>query len=227
MASRDWLDAVGSAGVEEPGEGAEGSPGTWEIQSSPSNHSARGWPNRNKPRPAAARAFATPTGAKQRTHRRYRQAKETKRGGKDGGKSQRPDSTDDARELCTPSDRAEGSGASDRSTSGRNYVRMHRNPPDVSPKRQRIAELARSPWVSVYVTIHSRVNGRSEEPYALMRARTDLWEPRAGQPPEATRPEANGIKLSTDCPKSPLPCRPPWRRKCGRTIAHDRVESLT
>src|SRR4051795_12219095 len=37
-----------------------------------------------------ARAFAGPAGANWRTHRRYRRAKETKLGGTNGGKSQRP-----------------------------------------------------------------------------------------------------------------------------------------
>src|SRR6185295_13548231 len=93
------LDTDDPAGVEEPGEGAEGSPGTWEIQSSPSKSSARAGRTATSPGPRP-RAFARSTGAKRRTHRRYRQAKETKRGGRGGGKSQRPDSTEgEARPL--------------------------------------------------------------------------------------------------------------------------------
>jgi hypothetical protein len=83
-----------------------------------------------------------------------------------GGKSQRPDSTEGGDQVSaakrgnsdTPGDRVEGSGASDHETSGRKYVGcMHGNPDNVSTKRRRIAELARS-WAGVCVMIYKRVN---------------------------------------------------------------------
>ena len=94
------------------------------------HHLGTGWPIPNKPR-SAGRAFAGPAGAKRReridgTAKR----RKTKRGGTDGGKSQRPDSTEGGGEAspvkrgnpATPGDRVEGSGASDHAASGRNDV---------------------------------------------------------------------------------------------------------
>src|SRR5690348_10728421 len=82
-------------------------------------------------------------GSESRTHRRHRQAKETKRGGTDGGKSQRPDSTGEAREprhtRGGPRGGKRGVGSRDLRKETR---RMHGNPDSVSTKRRRIAELA-------------------------------------------------------------------------------------
>lgn len=109
---------------------------------------------------------------------RYRQAKATKRGGMDGRKSQRCDSTVEAGELA-PEDPVKGSAAS----AGR-------------PDRGKQVEHIEVP-VPVHVTRSDslgdrlrRANLSVEEPDALMHARPGLWEP-WGVIPRATRPEAS------------------------------------
>jgi hypothetical protein len=73
-----------------------GSPGTWEILSSPRKRSRMGIPG-NNPRPDAAARSGV--GSEICVVPWYRQAKETKRGGRGGRKSQCLDSTEEAGEL--------------------------------------------------------------------------------------------------------------------------------
>jgi hypothetical protein len=136
-------DADGPAGVEEPGEGAMGVPQelgrSRRFRRTPPRHGLAG---PNKPWPAS-RAFTTGGSELARTHRRYRQAKETKCGGTDGGKSQRPDSTRGAREPRRTGGPRRGKRGVGSRALRKETRRMHRSPDSVSTKRRRIAELAR------------------------------------------------------------------------------------
>src|ERR1700722_9808787 len=60
-----WPAGVGSAGVEEPGKGTTGPPGTWEALSSPHVTSGRGY---RKPTPGPPLSCSTAVGAKSRAH---------------------------------------------------------------------------------------------------------------------------------------------------------------
>jgi len=76
--------------------GNRGSPGTWEILSSPRKHPGRGY-RVNNPRPDVAARSGD--GSETCVVPWYRQAKETKCGGRGGRKSQCLDSTEEAGEL--------------------------------------------------------------------------------------------------------------------------------
>jgi len=73
-----------------------GPPGTWEILSSPSFIAAKGSRTAISRSPLS-RCLAS-EGSEQEAQERYRQAKETKCGGKGGRKSERLNSTDEAGE---------------------------------------------------------------------------------------------------------------------------------
>jgi hypothetical protein len=116
--------------------GNRGSPGTWEILSSPRKHSRTGVPG-NNPRPAAVARSGG--GSETCVIPWYRQAKETKRGGRGGRKSQCLDSTDEAGELDP---RGPGGGEArhrvTRLSSGN--TRRASNLDAVSPPRRRIVQ---------------------------------------------------------------------------------------
>jgi hypothetical protein len=107
---RNRSGASSPAGVEEHAQTDNGgSPGTWEILSSP-QHNPGGSYRETNSRPLVFRRWREGERNNQR-RLRYRQAKATKRGGTDGRKSQRLDSTVEAGEL-RPEDPGEGSEAS-------------------------------------------------------------------------------------------------------------------
>ncbi len=107
----------------------------------------------------------------------YRQAKETKRGGRAGRKSQCLDSTEEAGEL-------DPQGPGGWEARHRVTTPLARNTWEalnsrvVSPKRQRIASDG-----FAAASCRGEAKGLLEEPYGLMCPRTDLWEPWAGNRP--------------------------------------------
>src|SRR5579863_1123509 len=75
-----------------------------------------GWPNRNSPGPRTGRSSSRGSESAERSDGTAKRRK-TKRGGMGGGKSQRPDSTDEAREPRHTGGPRGGKRASDHETS--------------------------------------------------------------------------------------------------------------
>src|SRR5437870_12828939 len=86
----------GLHGVEERSERARVRSGTWEAPLSPWNRCRRG--NRRTKGPGSRPQAPATVRANDGRQPRYRRAKATKRGGKEGGESERPGSTDEAGE---------------------------------------------------------------------------------------------------------------------------------
>ena len=129
-----------------------------------------------RPTPGPTWQHAAAAGAKSCVIPWYRQAKETKCGGRNGRKSQCLDSTDEAGELAP-----QGPGGWE--ARHRVATPLARNTTEalnsiiVSPQGQRIGRRAHRNLCC------GEAKGQLEEPYGLMCPRTDLWEPWAGNRP--------------------------------------------
>ena len=147
-----------------------------------------GWGYRvNNPRPdAVARSGG---GSEMCVVPWYRQAKETKRGGRGGRKSQCLDSTEEAGELDPRGPGGwEARHRVTRPSAGNTWRTLSLH--TVSPQCRRIVQYG-------FVTALARLwrsEGLLEEPDALMWARPDLWEPWAGnRPGRPGKPDYCGI----------------------------------
>src|SRR2546427_8431655 len=129
----------GLPGVEERGERARVRSGTWEAPLSPWNRCRRG--NRRTKGPGSRPQAPATVRANDGRQPRYRRAKATKRGGKEGRESERPGSTDEAGEPTRGTPWREGGAGDTELLEGKTT-----EPPTsdtVSTRLQRIAGLAR------------------------------------------------------------------------------------
>ena len=131
-----------------------GSPGTWEILSSPSLWRPGGTPGHQMPRPTSAALAAG--GSETTSAAWYRRAKATKRGGKGGRESEHLRSTGEAGEPAPGTRWREG----DAGTRNRWRERCQGtpSPESVSTKLQRIAELARTAPQMAFTTLAHHID---------------------------------------------------------------------
>src|SRR2546426_6290932 len=128
----------GLPGVEERGERARVRSGTWEAPSSPWNRCRRG--NRRTKGPGSRPQAPATVRANDGRQPRYRRAKATKRGGKEGGESERPGSTDEAGEPTRGTPWREGGAGDTELLEGKTTEPLTSD--TVSTRLQRIAGLA-------------------------------------------------------------------------------------